>query len=115
MKKDSVAQYEQMEASLDWFPNHLRVNLEWDDSKYESMIQNINDVLKDYADSDCFPKSVRYFFTSEIDHIIGTVTNELFLNKTIPNGYTQNEFISLIEKRKSELLDLKSEFFYGEI
>jgi hypothetical protein len=114
MKEISVIEYENMESSKDWFPNYLRVYLEWDDSKYEKMIQNIKQVLEDYSDSDLFPKSVRYFFTSEIDHIIGTVSNELFLNKT-HEGFTKDEFASFLENRKSELLDLKEEFFYGEI
>jgi len=114
MKKQSVIEFEKMESSLEWFPNFLRVKMEWDDSKYEKMIQNIQQIIEDYSDNDLFPKSVIYFFTAEIDHIIGTVSNQLFLDKH-HNGYSKDEMILLLEKRKSELLNLKEEFFYGKI
>jgi len=114
MKKESVIRYEQMEASPDGFPNYLRVNLEWDESKYQEMIQIVKTVLDDFSESDLFPKSVHYFFTAEIDHIIGTVSNKLFLRST-PKNLTKEEFISFIDKRKNELVELKEEFFYGKI
>lgn len=82
--------------------------------KYQKKIANIKDVLRDYSKSDVFPKSVIYFFTSEIDHVIGTVSNELFYRK-IPSRFNLEEYIDFIEKRKKELIDLKEEFFYGKI
>ena len=106
-------QYNKYKESEEEFSYVLRMEYEWYDDKYQEMITLIRSIFEEYRERDVLPKSVIYFFTREIDLIIGIVSKDIFFN-TIPDQYTREEFIHLIEKRKAELSDLKQKFFTGD-
>jgi hypothetical protein len=113
-----VKEFLKMEESKDWFVNYLRINLEWDDSKYVEMISLIMSILEEYKDSYLIPKDLIYFFSSEIDHIIGTTKHPSFFNLNLPSIKSEadrNKYKEMVEKRVLELEDMRDEFLYGKI
>jgi hypothetical protein len=108
-----IVKYREYENKKDWFINYLRIHHEWDDEKYIEMISLINDILDEFKNNYLFPKDLVYFFSSEVDSILGTVENNAFYNY-IPPTYTKKEYEELIEMRKKELIDLRDNFLYGE-
>nr|WP_199000573.1 hypothetical protein [Flavobacterium sp. ASV13] len=108
-----IKEYRDSETQKDWFVNYLRIHNEWDDEKYIKMITLIQDIFSEFKESELFPKDLVYFFSSDVDFIIGIVENSFFFN-FVPEEYTKEEYYSLIEIRKKELIDLRDTFFYGE-
>lgn len=110
---DLIKLYHNKENSIDWFPNYLRVYLEWDDNRYLEMIGIINSILNEYKDSLVVPKLLVIFFFYEIDHIIGTASHHNFTNLNIPiikSATDRNTYKELIEKRIMELKEMRQEF-----
>ncbi|MFK6999552.1 hypothetical protein [Flavobacterium oreochromis] len=110
---DLVKTFLEKEKSKDWFINDLRINLKWNDSKYIEMIGLINSILLEYKESFLIPKDLIYFFSFEINRIIGITNHESFFNLQI--DMEKNEYIELVKKRISELEDMRDEFLYGQI
>lgn len=109
----SLESYSLYKDSEEEFSFLLRMNFRWNDLEYQRMIELIRNVFREYKDDVLIPKTVIYFFTSEIDFIIGTVSKDVFFT-IAPEGFTMEEYESLISKRKSELLELKKMFFAGD-
>ena len=109
----SLEEYNVYKDSEDEFSFLLRMNFRWDDAEYQRMIVLIRNVLREYRDEVLIPKDVVYFFTGEIDFIVGTVSKDVFFT-IAPEGFTMEEYEKLISKRKSELLELKKMFFAGD-
>lgn len=109
----SLESYSLYKDSEEEFSFLLRMNFRWNDLEYQRMIELIRNVFREYKDDVLIPKTVIYFFTSEIDFIIGTVSKDVFFT-IAPEGFTMEEYEKLISKRKSELLELKKMFFAGD-
>ncbi|MGG5505571.1 MULTISPECIES: hypothetical protein [unclassified Myroides] len=92
----------------------LRLTYLWDQKEFNYLVQLVRNVLKEFENNTLFPKQIRYFFTSDIDQIIGIVSNPLFI-VNIPDSYDKSKYIDTINSGIAILNDLKEEFFYGEI
>ncbi|MFM2375291.1 MAG: hypothetical protein RLZZ165_388 [Bacteroidota bacterium] len=101
------------EDSNDNFWVHLRMNYEWNEEKYQDMLQIIKGMLEEYQQEVVFPKDAIYFFSSTVDFIIGIVSNPYFL-KNIPKGFSADSYMDFLETRKAELIDLKNEILFGK-
>lgn len=73
-----VKQFIEKRDSDDWFTTDLRVNLIWDDLKYVEMISLIKEIILKYRTNYLIPKDLIYFFSIEVDMIIGICRNDLF-------------------------------------
>lgn len=109
----SLDEYVEYRDSDEEFSFVLRMEYEWDDKKYQELMGKVRDVLYEYKDEPVLPKTIIHFFTSEIDIISGTVSNDVFFTTT-PEGISKEDYKKLIIKRKSELLELKKMFFSGD-
>ncbi|MBM0653298.1 hypothetical protein JMN11_06380 [Capnocytophaga genosp. AHN8471] len=113
MKNNLIQEFKEKHNSFDWFSKDLRLNYQWDDTKFSEMMSLINRIFSFYKNKDVFPKDLIYFFTSEIPFIIGIIENPIFL-RSIPPGFTKESYLHLVEKRKKELLELRELFFYDD-
>lgn len=113
MENDLIQEFREKSDSFDWFSKDLRLNYQWNDIKFIEMMNLIDKIFSFYKNKDVFPKDLVYFFTSEIPFIIGIVENPIFL-RSIPSGFTKESYLSLVENRKKELLELREYFFYDD-
>ncbi|MEB3801515.1 hypothetical protein [Flavobacterium columnare] len=115
---DLVKTFLEKEKSKDWFINDLRLNLEWKDSKYLEMINLVNSILLEFKESYLIPKDLIYFFSFEIDRIIGITKHPSFFDlnlSSIKTDVDRENYKNLVEKRIAELENMRDEFLYGEI
>ncbi|NVK65934.1 MAG: hypothetical protein HWE22_15185 [Flavobacteriales bacterium] len=110
---NSLDNYLKYRDSDEDFSFILRMEYEWDDKQYQILMSKVRDILYEYKDELVLPKTIIHFFTSEIDIISGTVSNDVFFTTT-PDGISKEDYKKLVLKRKSELLELKKMFFSGD-
>jgi hypothetical protein len=114
MENAALRQYLEYSDSEDEFTYRLRMELEWDDTAYLTMVRLLTNVLAEYRHSLFIPKPVVYFLSNGVRQIIGLVSNNLFyLNPPAP--FTEETYRALIDKRISELLQVQQDFFAGTI
>lgn len=90
----------------------LRMEFSWNHAKYLEMVSLVRQAIDEHRDKAVLPKSIVFFFVWEIDFIVGTITNDLFM-RGMPSRVEKQKLEQLVESGHSELLDLKSEFFAG--
>ncbi|WP_143081192.1 hypothetical protein [Chitinophaga rupis] len=107
--KESLKQYVEYVGSEDEFSYKVRMEGEWDDDEYHRFITLLLAVIDDYKDTDLMPVPVMLFFTSQLNHLVGTISHPDFFNNTT------KEYEELVNTRKTELLELQKKFFSGEL
>lgn len=118
MKKEyppSHQKYLEYINSEDDFESHVRLNLEWDDEKYQQLLELLRNVINDYKSTDLIPRSVMHFFTSGITQLTGTISHPAFLNDRSKDEAVLQEYRDLVTRRKTELLELQRKFISGEL
>ena len=114
MENEALRQYLAYSDSEEEFLYRLRMEYEWEDSAYLSMIKLLTNVLEAYRKSRVIPKAVVWFLSTGVKLIVGIVSNDLFhINPPAP--FTKDTYKALIDKRIKELVQLQQDFFAGNI
>lgn len=108
MKASFKAYLEYLESE-DEFTYRVRMDREWNDNEYQRLLALVMAVIEEYKDTDLIPIPVMLFFTSQLNYLVGTISNpDFFIN-------TDQAYKELVTKRKEELLDLQKKFFSGDL
>lgn len=108
MKASFKAYLEYLESE-DEFTYRVRMDREWNDNEYHRLLALVMAVIEEYKDTGLIPIPVMLFFTSQLNYLVGTISNpDFFIN-------TDQAYKELVTKRKEELLDLQKKFFSGDL
>lgn len=112
MKKSLIEYFAYLDSEEE-FSYSLRMEYIWNEEQFIKLTLLIKEVLDDYKDEDIIPKCMVYFFARDVDIIIGITNRDIFFND-IPDGYTREKYIEMVQKGKTILVNMKNDFFSGK-
>lgn len=109
MKSTALNRYLVYSESDEELTYRVGMDREWDDYSYQTCVELLMAVIREYKESELVPLSVMIFFTSRIPLLLGmTAQADFFVNRT-------HEYRELVRVRRQELMLLQEQFFSGEL
>ncbi|WMJ75203.1 hypothetical protein RCC89_18835 [Cytophagaceae bacterium ABcell3] len=107
--KEKAKLFEEYYNSDNDFLSYLRLNYEWDQSKFDVLVKLIKSVLDEYSEEPVFPKTLLHFFYLDLKLIEGIISNPLFY-KSPPANFSSEQYSSYLINQLETLKNLQRIF-----
>lgn len=90
---------------------YVRIRVEWNEDSFLQMKCLAQEVMKDYAGEDYYPKQFIAYFIGEIPTIINILSHyKCCSEKELLAGYTDESYRNMIAEKIEELKKFQKEF-----